>query len=322
MQTTPGAQPRSALATFFTGLLRLILVVLIGGLLGLAIYLGLLNLYRGTVRAAEENQLHIANLETRQASNQAEWQDQLGRYDEQIGNLKEQLGAYEENFTGLESDLAAMQTAVDDLSTQLDDLEELGAQVESLEEMSTYNSTAVAGMALTPDIDQATVTALQQQIHILQAMQLLNRSRLFLMQGNAGSAQEDVQGARQVLDNLLNESTPFQQESITLWIQRLDLALTNLPEMPDLAAEDLEIAWQLLSAGLPGTGTPTPTPVSGTPLPADLTALPQTTTLTFTPLPTHGSPVPPTGSPTPTTSPATATPTALSSVTRTPSRTP
>jgi hypothetical protein len=47
-------------------------------------------------------------------------------------------------------------------------------------------------------------------------------------------------------------------------INQLDLALDKLPDTPILAAQDLEIAWQLLKTGLPseptgglGTGTPT-----------------------------------------------------------------
>jgi hypothetical protein len=62
----------------------------------------------------------------------------------------------------------------------------------------------------------------------------------------------------------------YQIEAKELIIAHLDMALENLPEAPILAAEDLEIAWQLLKQGLPDEppleaeteteGTPTPGP--------------------------------------------------------------
>jgi hypothetical protein len=62
----------------------------------------------------------------------------------------------------------------------------------------------------------------------------------------------------------------YQQATLDEIIQRLDLALEYLPQTPILAAEDLEVAWQLLKIGLPESPSedidlqPTATPEAST----------------------------------------------------------
>ena len=86
----------------------------------------------------------------------------------------------------------------------------------------------------------------------MKAMEMLTRGRLYLVQNNLGLAQNEVQAARDVLAGLV--APDYQQAALNAMIIRLDLALANLPGAPVLAAEDLEIAWQLLRAGLPSEG--------------------------------------------------------------------
>jgi hypothetical protein len=67
-------------------------------------------------------------------------------------------------------------------------------------------------------------------------------------------------------------------------IQRLDLALSNLPDFPVAASDDLDIAWQILLSGLP-QATPTIN-ISGTPSPASTLSVTPSPKVTFTPTPT------------------------------------
>jgi hypothetical protein len=96
-------------------------------------------------------------------------------------------------------------------------------------------------------------------------MELLTRSRLSLVENNAGEAEQDVRAARQLLAGLGGEVPEYQVEALSSIIARLDQALIDLPARPVLAADNLEIAWQLLRSGLPGEPTPGPTLTPGTP---------------------------------------------------------
>jgi hypothetical protein len=70
-------------------------------------------------------------------------------------------------------------------------------------------------------------------------------------------AREDVKSARELLGTLQAET---DDKSFDQAIERLDMALGNLPAFPVVAAGDLEIAWQILVSGEPpATSTPEPT---------------------------------------------------------------
>jgi hypothetical protein len=116
-------------------------------------------------------------------------------------------------------------------------------------------------------------------------MELLSRSRLYLIQNNPGLSRQDVEAARQTLAEVQENVPPDQKQIVSFWLQRLDLALENLNGTPVIAANDLEIAWSMLAAGfsapvqmetMPLAQTPTPemTAKAATPPPATPTLLP------------------------------------------------
>jgi hypothetical protein len=82
-------------------------------------------------------------------------------------------------------------------------------------------------------------------------MELLTRSRMFLLNKDIGLAQADVQAARDLLMEVQLGVQPFQTGAIQEIVNRLNLAITNLAVVPSLADQDLEVAWQLLMRGIP-----------------------------------------------------------------------
>jgi hypothetical protein len=68
------------------------------------------------------------------------------------------------------------------------------------------------------------------------------------------------------LDSIQSDVTADQAEYLSGISERLGLASDNLSTEPDLANEDLEVAWKLLIQGFPDSAltgnetTPTPTP--------------------------------------------------------------
>ena len=98
------------------------------------------------------------------------------------------------------------------------------------------------------------------------AMELLARGRQLLVENNPGLAQGDIEAARLLLAGLRPSLNETQLAALDEIVQRLDLALANLAPIagrtasPVLAAQDLELAWQMILAGLPGpSATPAPT---------------------------------------------------------------
>jgi hypothetical protein len=86
----------------------------------------------------------------------------------------------------------------------------------------------------------------------------------------------ELQAASALLLNLQQQAPVYQQAALDGIIQRLSIAAGNLPARPVLAAEDLEIAWQLLQAGLPG-GQGGVLPAAETPASPDLEITPTPT---------------------------------------------
>jgi hypothetical protein len=84
---------------------------------------------------------------------------------------------------------------------------------------------------------------------LIKAMEMLTRSRVYLVQSNLGLAKDEILAARELLAEM---SVPeYQQTALAAIIDQLDLAAQNLPDFPILASENLEVAWQLLRSGLP-----------------------------------------------------------------------
>jgi len=112
-------------------------------------------------------------------------------------------------------------------------------------------------------------------------MELLSRARLSMYQSNFGLARQDVQIARDLLAAVRPEAPNSLAEDLEAVLIRLDLTLSNLPNFPVAASDDLDIAWQVLLSGLPEV-TPT---VSTTPTPATTVSPSPTANTTFTPTP-------------------------------------
>ena len=99
------------------------------------------------------------------------------------------------------------------------------------------------------------------QLTLTRAIELLARSRLYLSQSNFGLAKTDIAAARDLLFGLQSTIAADQSAALKIVIERLDLALSNLPVYPVVAVFDLDLAWQYLVDGLPNVPQTLLTPV-------------------------------------------------------------
>lgn len=218
---------RSAGRRVFSVLLRLLLVLVIGAGLGAAAYFGLPLAYRGLVEPVRLNAERIQDLEADLERTRTDLTGLAERSRERTAELEASNAQARESLAELkarlEGDLRGLESELDDLSDRLDALDdELSAQVAELE----------AEPDAEPDAE------LQRQLAVTRALLHLMRARLWLIENNLGLAAEQVRLARAALSGL---------QGVEPAVARLDQALAELQTTPLVAAEDLEIAWILLT---------------------------------------------------------------------------
>ena len=239
-----GARVGQALLGFLRALLRLILLVMVIGVIGAAIYFGTPVLYNKFIAPVEQNATRVNELEN------------------EVSNLQSQLDQ--------------LNTELNEINGHMDTLEQsVEAHTASLEKLETIQTALEA--ELKDNHDQA-VLDLKREVMLTRVLDMLGRARVYLAQSNFGLAKEDVQSARDLLAELNSASS---NAAFTQATTRLDQALENLPEFPVVASGDLEIAWQILITGKTvATATAVPT---STALPTSVSTLESTATPTAVP---------------------------------------
>jgi DNA uptake protein ComE-like DNA-binding protein len=161
----------------------------------------------------------------------------------------------------MEKQIADLQSQVDEANARVDaveqDIESHAASLKKLEEIQTTLETEITAQ------NNSVMVALKREVMFTRAIETLARARLYLSQSNFGLAKQDVQSARDLLAALKTDAPKYQLSALDSILARLDLALGNLPAFPVIAANDVDIAWELMLMGLPESAaevTPTPAP--------------------------------------------------------------
>ena len=260
----PNASPRTVsgpsfgerVGRFFRFLLRLVLLLIFLGLLSVALYLALPWLYQRFIQPVEQNTAQVQELQ----SWQEEAQGQLEDLQTRLNTIESTQNEQDQSLTELDKRLIDVETEINARTESLAALERLQSKLE--------------------EQNQAVSAELERQIELLKAMELLSRARLSMYQSNFGLARQDIQIARDILAGIEPEALGTLSQELSAVIVRLDMTLSNLPNFPVAASDDLDIAWQILLSGMPEgtpTATITPTPfgsASPTPTAADVTITP------------------------------------------------
>jgi predicted nucleic acid-binding Zn-ribbon protein len=264
-----------AFVAFVRAFVRLLAIVVLAVLLGAGIFYGLPALYTTYIEPLQTSIIHLQDAQslqdqTNQQVNQRldDLQKRLNTLETQNDTVKQQIGelnarldsqegASQELASTLEAAQAADEKRFNAASTGMDQLDKKLADLSDELDRTNQDLQDIA------DEFHATntpVAALARELQLVKAMEILTRSRISLISNNVGLAREDIQSGRNMLAALLPQVPSDQVESLTAIVARLDLALGNLPDSPVLAADDLEIAWQLLQRGL--SYQPSETPIS------------------------------------------------------------
>ena len=280
---TPSSSDRfwAALRVFFRGLLRLVLVLLVGVLVGGVIYFGFAYVYPRYIFPVQQHTDQIQVLQTSQAENKQQMTDRLAQFQDRIVELEKQRALDAESISELKSQITSTNQTLQDQSIMLKQLDTLDQELVDLSSRIDLTQQGMADLKKDIQSTDSPVAQLKQEIQILKVMQLLTRSKLLLAQNNLGLAQQDIGAALEVLKPVQMAASVDKKTLYDQVAARLTSVQQNLPEYPVVAADDLEIAWQILLTSDSGTDvyaltpalpalsgetispTPTQTPCSG-----------------------------------------------------------
>ncbi len=309
-------QKPSFLGRLWRVLIRLIFVIVVGIGLGIATFFGVSALYTQFIQPIQEHSLRLNALEGsyEQSSQQqsrrvddlasrldtleaqgdthkeslADLQTRLENLEgaqatqtAALGTTVEEMSALQSSLTDLLSSVESIQDTVDALEADMQvteaGLEEAGASIDTISEEIENNTQNLQNLSALVEGEAARWEAMRHELVLLRVMELISRSRFFLVQNNLSLAQADIRAGRDLLLNLQNDLPANQVDLVFEAVERLEAALDDLPRAPVSAADELEGAWQLLLQGLPASPTPTPTPE----------VTPESVTVSPTPTPTQ-----------------------------------
>lgn len=305
MSSQPRSVGRRLLWVITTTILLLLILVLLaaiagGGAFGVSEVNRSLNDLQAQIDTNEENLASLqaevdAEFETAAPSQQLETLDvlqadvsqlqtdlatDLETQEQKLAQLEDALTTAVSNSTTAEASISdGLLVLQEDLNETNGRIDDLGGEIDAVQtDLETANSsvssleTAVSENQLSPDVLQETIT-------LFRIWELIARARMRLLENNFGLAESDIEQALYTSDFLIEkrEAAGIDSEGLSIVQTRLALALSNLPETPEQAHNDLDIAWNeidkmLLLIAFPEgdtavllstpreNATPTPTP--------------------------------------------------------------
>ncbi|MBN2554912.1 MAG: hypothetical protein JXA97_03145 [Anaerolineales bacterium] len=240
IEPTDTGKGKSKISSAGSWLLRNVLSLLTAVFLGVALGAGIFYAGRSLLgipvtpapAALEEADAAMTALDIRIASLETEQADLLQR----VESLESENAAQQDailsllasdaeasEFTPVDGEASA---ALEDLLAALSgDLDALTGRIASLEQGAPSDGTAGSH---------------SQEWAILRSMAVMLRAKLYLLEGDYGRAQEDVELARTILAPL--GTLP----GMDIIVSRIDRVLDDIVETPRIAEGDLDIAWNLL----------------------------------------------------------------------------
>lgn len=246
---------RQRVRRFIDFVIRLLALMIILAVIGLGLYYGLPLLYQKYIVPVEQNTAGVTELQSQQEQTAQE-----------LADLQTKLQTLETVQNDHDQSLTELGERVGEIET------EIAARTESLEALERIQSEI-------QEQNEAASAELERQVDLLKSMELLSRARLFMYQSNFGLAEQDVRIARDLLANVQEDAPESLAEDLDAVVLHLDFALSNLPNFPVAASDDLDIAWQILLTG----SAPPSTRVAGTPSPAVTLSVTPGGTITATP---------------------------------------
>jgi hypothetical protein len=249
IENEESASGRSAVGNFLKQLVKFFLILLVFSLVVYGVIYGGVLLYNQVIVPIRQNSANIQELHTRQGLIQQGFDERQRNLTQRMNTLETDKDLEAEKLAELSIDISRLENELGRYSSMLDRLEKLELELKDLEERLEKEAAANAKLEETLLGPDSPIEILRQEFVLFKAIELLNRSRIFLLQNNFGLAIRDIEKASQVLEKFVEELPEEKATRAENWIERLEIVLELLPEQPVSAANELEIAWQSLING-------------------------------------------------------------------------
>ena len=273
----PDKQPKPTSKTIPGILLRLILVLVAGCLVGAVIY------FAASGWVPYLDQRVFQPIDTNQAL---------------VQELKATQNALEIQISSLQTTVDGNQSEIEsDIAATLDQLSEDVVHMQSEVDNNTYFGgtlapAMIATVSARQDSNSKNLSALataqmrdsgnRQELELLRTLELLTWAHQYILHDNYGLAENELEAARENLSFMITRVPPKQRVVVLEMLNLVDQCIADLPSRPAVAAEKLQLAWHMGVTEFPYEssydqgGTVTPTPY----------ITPTTSTSTSTPTPT------------------------------------
>ena len=225
-------------------LLRFLVVIVVGAAIGIGAYYGVPAIYRDFIEPIQSNSGRIAALEESIARVQVDFREKNSELTSVFAQVEGEVAQQREDLSELTAGEEGLSSRVEDLAKALEDNQRWSARIDDLEERHRTLDARFSSLEESLDGEDLPYDRLEVQIQLLRAMELVTRARFWMIQGNLGKASDDLTIAKGVLESL--EADTLEEESLLVIIDRLDQVLLEISLNPIIAADDLEIVWQLL----------------------------------------------------------------------------
>lgn len=184
--------------------------------------------------------IRVTNLEAALADDITQQQVVLATLTAELETAVSTSETVTSDIAALNAALTALQSDINENGSQID---ALGGQIDgaktSIALLNEQQAILLATPEPTPELSET-----DRVLILFRMWELISRARFRLLENNIGLATEDIESAIRTVDLLL--AIQPEAESMQKVQARLLLAFSNLPDSPDLAATDLETAWDEL----------------------------------------------------------------------------
>jgi C4-type Zn-finger protein len=228
------------LLSFF---IRLFWVVLVGAAIGVGAYYGIPALYRDFIQPIQTNTQRIAALEEDLAIVHVEIRERQSTLSSSIADVEGAVALQREDLAALSAQSEGLETRMDQMQTELEGVRSLSERFQEVEGDLDRLSERLDAVEIAIEEEDPPIEQVQRQIQLLRVMELVTRARMWIIQDNFGEAIDDLTVAKEALETL---DATSDDGSLVPIIERLDQTLFEISLSPVIAADDLEIVWQLL----------------------------------------------------------------------------
>jgi hypothetical protein len=228
-------------------LLRIIFVVVLAIALALVVYFGVPRVYRDWMLPVRENSMRIEAVETAWAAHQDDQEARLSQIGDRLASMEGKLGTGVEQLAELQARVETLNESDSELGAQIASLAELEVQIDSLTQDLDGISERVDQLQQDMQGIEVPSEELARNLQLIRVMELVNRSRLWLVQGNFGLAAQQIEVGLEAMDVLIEGATEGDLKSDLMAISgHLSAANERIRVSPLVADSELEIAWRLL----------------------------------------------------------------------------